>query len=194
MLAAVWLPRGATEGCSPLLTAARVSRTAQPSGFCNPTHCSSQPQTQKPGGFLCSCGFARMGVRRGEKNPTLGGLLSTPSDISKAISECCLPGSPGASAVLAVTMHGAQVVPIRTVKSKHLTAASCPRWIPPSQATFFAWPPRALPCARGSGDRQQPDFTRRFFPCSISDRAGVGGGRRWWLFLVLVHVKLMGSM
>lgn len=137
--------------------------------FAIPPIAAFGPRRRSLEAFCARVDLHERGCGGEKKKKTLGGLLSTPSDISKAIRECCLPGSPGASTVLAVTMYGAQVVPIHTVKSKHLTAASCPRWIPPTQATFFTWPLRALPCARGSGDRQQPDFTRRFFsPCSVS--------------------------
>lgn len=53
-----WLQRGCQEVlltdanlCLPLLTVARAGRTVRTSRFCSPTHCSSQPQTQKLGGF-----------------------------------------------------------------------------------------------------------------------------------------------
>lgn len=146
------------------LIAARASRTVQPSRFCNPTRGSSQPQTQKLGGFCTHVDLHEWGCGGGEK--TLGGFLSTPWDISKAIRERCLPGTPGASTVLAM-MYGAQVVPIHKVKSKHLMAACCPRWILPlSQATFFMWPLRALLARRAleTGTAALwPDFIRRFF-------------------------------
>lgn len=163
-----WLRCGCQEvplkDANMCLIAARASRTVQPSRFCNPTRGSSQPQTQKLGGFCTHVDLHEWGCGGGEK--TLGGFLSTPWDISKAIRERCLPGTPGASTVLAM-MYGAQVVPIHKVKSKHLMAACCPRWILPlSQATFFMWPLRALLARRAleTGTAALwPDFIRRFF-------------------------------
>jgi len=85
--------------CLALLTGARASRAAQS----HPSQLSA-PDTAA-WRVLCSCGFARTGVWQGEKK--LGGLLSTPLDISKAIRECCLPGTRAPSVVLAVVMDGA---------------------------------------------------------------------------------------
>ena len=73
---------------------------------------------------------------------------------------------------------------IHKVKTEHLTAASCPRWIPPAQTTFFMWPLHTL-LAR----RALETGTAGLWP----DRARVGGvtgGCFWWM----LSKGLMGSV
>lgn len=183
--------------CLPLLIVARASRTVQPSPFCNPTRLQLSAPDTEAWRLLGWCGFARMGVWRREK--TLGGFLSTPSDISKAIREGCRPGTLGASTLLAIMMYGAQVVPINKVNSKHLMAASCPRWILPFPSNIFHVAPACPPCAQGSGDRHGSalaSFHKEiFFFChaaSLTELGGGAGGCFW--FWLMFSKGLMGSM
>lgn len=110
----------------------------------------------------------------------------------------CLPGTLGLARCWLLGVCGAQVVPTHKVKNKPLTAASCPGWILPSQATFFRWPLRALAVRRAleTGTAALwPDFTRRLLPCGVSDEARAGGGAdgcSWFWFML--SKGLMGSM